>query len=68
MEKVYIKTSNSRNCSTCNKAKVCKYNESATTYVEKIIKELEQKELPLFADIDCREWNGTNTGILRQGI
>ncbi len=68
MEKVYIKTSNSRNCSTCNKAKVCKYKESVTRNVEKITEGLKQKELPLLVDISCVEWSGVNSnlpGLLR---
>lgn len=68
MEAVHIKTSSNRNCTTCNKAKVCKYKESVTGNVEKITEGLKQKELPLLMEINCREWSGVNSnlpGLLR---
>lgn len=68
VETVHIRISNGKNCTTCNKAKVCKYKESATRNVEKITEGLKQKELPLLVDISCMEWSGGNSnlpGLLR---
>ena len=33
--------------------------------VEKMIVALEKKELPLLVNINCREWNGKDSGVLR---
>lgn len=62
---ICIETSNGRNCSNCNKASVCKYQERVVADVEKIILALEKKELPLSVNINCREWSGENSGVLR---
>lgn len=62
---LHIETSNGRNCLTCNKARVCKYQENVTRDVEKIIETLEKKELPLSVNIICREWSGENSGSVR---
>ncbi len=65
IETVHIETSNSRNCSTCNKSSVCKYQERVVADVEKMITALEKKEIPLSVNINCREWGGEKSGILR---
>ena len=68
MATVHIRISNGKNCTTCNKAKVCKYKENATDNIEKITEELKQKELPLLVEINCGEWSGVNSnlpGLLR---
>lgn len=68
MEAVHVRISNGKNCTTCNKAKVCKYKESVTGNVENITEEFKQKELPLLVEINCREWSGVNSnppGLLR---
>lgn len=65
IETVHIETSNSRNCSTCNKSSVCKYQERVVADVEKMIAALEKKEIPLSVNINCREWGGEKSGILR---
>lgn len=62
---LHIETSNGRNCTTCNKASVCKYQENVIRDVEKMIVALEKKELPLLVNINCREWNGKDSGVLR---
>lgn len=62
---MHIETSNNRNCSNCNKASVCKYQERVVTDVEKITTALEKKELPLSVNINCREWSGERLGLLR---
>lgn len=62
---LHIETSNGRNCSTCNKAKVCKYQENITRDIGNIISALEKKELPLSVNINCREWSGENSGLVR---
>ncbi|WP_285945760.1 hypothetical protein [Thomasclavelia cocleata] len=56
IETVHIETSNSRNCSTCNKSSVCKYQERVVADLEKMIVALEKKEIPLSVNINCREW------------
>lgn len=65
METMHVKTSSTRNCITCNKAKVCKYQEDVTENIEKIIERLKQKEFPLLVDINCKEWSGVNPALLR---
>lgn len=65
IETVHIETSNGRNCSTCNKSSVCKYQERVIADVEKMIAALEKKEIPLLVNINCREWGGEKSGILR---
>ena len=65
IETVHIETSNSRNCSTCNKSSVCKYQERVVADVEKMITALEKKEIQLSVNINCREWGGEKSGILR---
>ena len=62
---LHIETSNGRNCRTCNKANVCKYQETVVENVEKTISTLEKKELPLSVNINCREWSGKDSGVLR---
>ena len=62
---LHIETSNNRKCSTCNKARVCKYQENITREVKNIISALEKKELPLSVNINCREWSGENSGLVR---
>lgn len=62
---LHIETSNGRNCRTCNKANVCKYQETVVENVEKMISTLEKKELPLSVNINCREWSGKDSGVLR---
>lgn len=61
---VHIETSNGKNCSTCNKARVCKYQENVIKDVENIISALEKKRLPLSVNINCREWSGENSGLV----
>ena len=46
-----VQTSNGRNCRDCSKANVCKYQEVVIKEVERLIEELESKELPLFVNI-----------------
>ena len=62
---LHIETSNGRNCRTCNKANVCKYQETVVENVEKMISTLKKKELPLSVNINCREWSGENSGLVR---
>lgn len=65
IETVHIETSNGRNCSTCNKSRVCKYQERVVEDVDKMIAALEKKEIPLSVNINCREWGGEKSGVLR---
>ena len=44
---------------------VCKYQERVVADVEKMITALEKKEIPLSVNINCREWGGEKSGILR---
>lgn len=60
-----IETSNGRNCKTCNKANVCKYQEDTIEKVGKIISDVEKLELPLTVNINCKEWDSKNTPTLR---
>lgn len=60
-----VQTSNSKNCSDCSKANVCKYQELVAQEVEKLIGELEKKELPLSVNINCNEFLHKNTGSVR---
>ena len=62
---LHIETSNSKNCTTCNKSSVCKYKDSIEKEVERIIEELEEKELPLSVNINCREWSSNNLSLTR---
>ena len=62
---LHIETSNGKNCSTCNKSRVCKYKENIEREVERIVKELEEKELPLSVNINCREWSSNNSSLTR---
>ena len=62
---LHIETSNGRNCRACNKANVCKYQETVVENVEKMISTLKKKELPLSVNINCREWSGKDSGVLR---
>lgn len=65
IETLYVETSNGKNCTTCNKSTVCKYKENVKREVERIVEELEEKELPLLVNINCREWSGKNSGLVR---
>ena len=60
-----VETSNGRNCRTCNKANVCKYQEDTIKNVEEIINGVENLELPLTVNINCREWDSKNTSTIR---
>ena len=62
---LHIETSNGKNCTTCNKSSVCKYKDSIEREVERIIEELEEKELPLSVNINCREWSSNNSSLTR---
>lgn len=65
IETVHIKTSNGKNCTTCSKSTVCKYKNNIEREVGRIVEELEGKELPLSVNINCREWSGKNSGLVR---
>ena len=65
IETLNIETSNGKNCITCNKSSVCKYKDSIEREVERIIEELEEKELPLSVNINCREWSSNNLSLTR---
>ena len=62
---LYVETSNGKNCTTCNKSTVCKYKDNIEREVERIVEEIEGKELPLSVNINCREWSGENSGLAR---
>ena len=62
---LHIETSNGKNCKTSNKSSVCKYKDSIEREVERIIEELEGKELPLSVNINCREWSSNNLSLTR---
>lgn len=47
-----VQTSNGKNCQGCSKSSVCKYQEVVTEEVERLIRELEKKELPLSVNIN----------------
>lgn len=51
-----VKTSNSKNCRNCSKSSVCKYQEFVIEEVERLVGELEKKELPLSVNINCNEY------------
>ena len=51
-----IEVISSRDCSTCNKSRVCKYQENVTKDIKELVATLEEKELPLTINISCREW------------
>lgn len=51
-----IKTNNDRDCRNCSKSNVCKYQDVVTEEVERLIGELEKKELPLSVNINCNEF------------
>lgn len=51
-----VNTSNSKNCRNCSKSSVCKYHEVVTEEVERLVGELEKKELPLSVNINCNEF------------
>ena len=62
---LHIENSNDKNCTTCNKSSVCKYKDSIEREVKRIIEELEEKELPLSENINCREWSSNNLSLTR---
>ena len=62
---LHIEISNGKNCTTCNKSSVCKYKDDIEREVERIVEELEEKELPLSVNINCREWNNKNSSLTR---
>lgn len=51
-----VKISNGKNCRDCSKSSVCKYQEVVSEEVERLIGELEKKELPLSVNINCNEF------------
>lgn len=51
-----VQTSNGKNCIACSKSSVCKYQEVVTEEVERLVEELEKKELPLSVNINCNEF------------
>lgn len=51
-----VQTSNGKNCRDCSKSSVCKYQEVVTEEVERLVGELEKKELPLSVNINCKEF------------
>lgn len=51
-----VQTSNGKNCRDCSKSSVCKYQEVITEEVERLVAELEKKELPLSVNINCSEF------------
>lgn len=51
-----VQTSNSKRCQDCSKSSVCKYQEVVTEEVERLVGELEKKELPLSVNINCNEF------------
>lgn len=51
-----VQTSNCKNCRNCSKSSVCKYQEVVIDEVERLIGELERKELPLSVSINCNEF------------
>lgn len=58
-----VNVSKGRDCTTCNKENECKYKESVTEEVTKLLSNIEKLNLPLFLNINCQEWNGKITGI-----
>lgn len=60
-----VNTSNSKNCRNCSKSSVCKYHEVVTEEVERLVGELEKKELPLSVNISCNEFLQKQTSKLR---
>lgn len=60
-----VQRSNGRNCRDCSKSNVCKYQEIVIEEVERLIGELETKELPLSVNINCNEFLHKNTGNVR---
>lgn len=64
-----VQTSNGRNCRDCSKANVCKYQEVVIEEVERLIGELDKKELPLSVNINCNEFLQKQTvGVRKNGI
>lgn len=61
----HVKISNGKNCRTCNKSSVCKYQEVVVEEVEKLMGEIKAKGLPLSVNVNCREWNGYNQMLVR---
>lgn len=51
-----VQTNNGKNCRDCSKSSVCKYQEVVTEEVERLVAELEKKELPLSVNINCSEF------------
>lgn len=51
-----VQTSNGKNCRDCSKLNVCKYQEVVIEEVERLVGELEKKELPLSVNINCNEF------------
>lgn len=51
-----LQYSNGKNCRECSKSRVCKYQEVVAEEVERLVGELEKKELPLQVNINCNEF------------
>lgn len=60
-----VNLSKGRDCTTCNKENICKYKESATEEIAKLLNNFEKLKLPLFLNINCQEWSGKTTGGMR---
>lgn len=60
-----VETSNGKNCRTCNKAAVCKYQAKAVTEVEKLIETVKLLDLPFSININCKEYDCKINGVLR---
>lgn len=60
-----VKTNNGRNCRTCNKTNVCKYQADIVEKVEKIVEDVGKLDLPLTVNINCNEWSSKNTSTIR---
>lgn len=60
-----VQTSNGRSCRDCSKSSVCKYQEVVIEEVERLVGELEKKELPLSVNINCNEFMQKQTVGIR---
>lgn len=59
-----VETSNGKNCRDCNKANVCKYQETVVEEVEKLVEQISAMELPLHVNIKCKEYASKSQGAI----
>lgn len=61
---MFTEVNNTKNCKNCIKSNVCKYQEKVIQEIENLTNTLSKMELPLTANIYCREWAERQLGTI----